>query len=726
MLSAAMDDFTDNLNDAQKLAVQTTEGHVRVIAGPGTGKTQTLTSRYCYLVSTLGISPRNILCVTFTNRAANEMKSRVRKMIGDLDLGYICTFHAFCVQFLKEEIYVLNFPKNFIIIDTEDEKDILKKIFEDMHLTMKDTTYQKTIDNVLEAKKMAVEGYIDDILLLDNEKIKEKFEAETDRDNAIFLRYIYETKKNFACDFNDLINYTTYILENFPAIREKWQDIMQYVLIDEFQDVSMKQYTIGMILSKKHGNLFIVGDPDQTIYTWRGSHLKMLLNFDKDYPDSKTIELQKNYRSTGQILDVSDRIIRNNATRFPKHLIPTVGDGPKPLYYHAKDEKEEAEWIAGRVEQFHLAGLPYSKCAILYRAHYLTRPLEEALIKKSIPYKIFSGTEFYARMEIKDIICYLRMVTSGDDIAFLRTVNVPSRKMGKKKVEFLKDFALKRGMPLYDALKQTIGNPLFRGTGAARYIDSIEFVRKEHFKMSLSDATQTLLDRSGYEEYLRQQGDQERLDNVAELKRGIDEASKDDDASMEDFVAKVALLTNLDKEDDDTNDCCKLMTIHTAKGMEFPVVFLCGLNEGVFPSRKTFTPEDMEEERRLCYVALTRAKGRLFLSDSEGLGNDGLYKLPSRFIFEAGDAIDYDHPLDSAMIDKTMRFIHDNTDELNLKNSLFSEGDVVKHPVFGCGVIKSVDIKNNAYNILFEGFSTERSIRFGTQLEKEPSDLPES
>jgi DNA helicase-2/ATP-dependent DNA helicase PcrA len=725
MLSAAMDDFTDNLNDAQKLAVQTTEGHVRVIAGPGTGKTQTLTSRYCYLVSTLGISPRNILCVTFTNRAANEMKSRVRKMIGDLDLGYICTIHAFCVQFLKEEIYVLNFPKNFIIIDTEDEKDILKKIFEDMHLTMKDTTYQKTIDNVLEAKKMTVEGYIDDILLLDNEKIKEKFEAETDRDNAIFLRYIYETKKNFACDFNDLINYTTYILENFPAIREKWQNIMQYVLIDEFQDVSMKQYTIGMILSKKHGNLFIVGDPDQTIYTWRGSHLKMLLNFDKDYPDSKTIELQKNYRSTGQILDVSDRIIRNNATRFPKHLLPTVGDGPKPLYYHAKDEKEEAEWIAGCIEQFHLANLPYSKCAILYRAHYLTRPIEEALIKKSIPYKIFSGTEFYARMEIKDIICYLRMVTSGDDIAFLRTVNVPSRKMGKKKVEFLKDFALKRGMPLYDALKQTIGNPLFRGTGAARYIDSIEFVRKEHFKMSLSDATQTLLDRSGYEEYLRQQGDQERLDNVAELKRGIDEASKDDDASMEDFVAKVALLTNLDKEDDDTNDCCKLMTIHTAKGMEFPVVFLCGLNEGVFPSRKTFTPEDMEEERRLCYVALTRAKGRLFLSDSEGLGNDGLYKLPSRFIFEAGDAIDYDHPLDSAMIEKTMRFIHDNTDELNLKNNLFSEGDVVKHPVFGRGVIKSVDIKNNAYNILFDGFSTERSIRFGTQLEKEPSDLPD-
>jgi len=725
MPSAAMDDFTDNLNEAQKLAVQTTEGHVRVIAGPGTGKTQTLTSRYCYLVSTLGISPRNILCVTFTNRAANEMKSRVRKMIGDLDLGYICTFHAFCVQFLKEEIYVLNFPKNFIIIDTEDEKEILKKIFGDMHLTMKDTTYQKTIDNVLEAKKMTVEGYIGDILLLDDEKIKEKFEAETDRDNAIFLRYIYETKKNFACDFNDLINYTTYILENFPAIREKWQDIMQYVLIDEFQDVSMKQYAIGKILSAIHGNLFIVGDPDQTIYTWRGSHLKMLLNFDKDYPDSKTIELQKNYRSTSQILDISDKIIRNNATRFPKHLLPTVGDGPKPLYYHAKDEKEEAEWVAGRIEQFHLANLPYSKCAILYRAHYLTRPLEEALIKKSIPYKIFSGTEFYARMEIKDIICYLRMVTSGDDIAFLRTVNVPSRKMGKKKLDFLKDFALKRGMSLYDTLKQTVGNPLFKGTGAVRYIDSIEFVRKEHFKMSLSDATQTLLDRSGYEEYLRQQGDQERLDNVAELKRGIDEASKDDDASMEDFVAKVALLTNLDKEDDDTNDCCKLMTVHTAKGMEFPVVFLCGLNEGVFPSRKTFTPEDMEEERRLCYVAMTRAKGRLFLSDSEGLGNDGLYKLPSRFIFEAGDAIDYDHPLDSAMIEKTMRFIHDNTDELNLKNNLFSEGDVVKHPVFGCGVIKSVDIRNNAYNILFDGFSTERSIRFGTQLEKEPSDLPD-
>jgi len=265
-----MESILSFLNEQQQNAVRQTEGSVRVMAGAGSGKTRTLTSRYCYLVNEVGIAPGNILCVTFTNRAANEMKFRVRKQLGDMDLGYICTFHAFCVQLLKEDINVLNYPKNFIIMDTEDEREILLRIFDDMHLTLRDTTIQRTIDDVLEGKKLHADSYIDDIYRLNNEQLRERFNTIKDRDDQIFARYIYEQKKCFGLDFNDLINFGTYILEHFPEVREKWQDRMEYVMVDEFQDVSKKQYRIAQILSAKHGNLFIVGDSDQTIYSWGG------------------------------------------------------------------------------------------------------------------------------------------------------------------------------------------------------------------------------------------------------------------------------------------------------------------------------------------------------------------------------------------------------------------------------------------------------------------------
>ena len=278
-----MESILLSLNDEQKASVVQTEGRVRVIAGAGTGKTRALTSRYCYLVDEAGIAPGNILCATFTNRAANEMKQRVRKRLGDVDLGYICTFHAFCVQLLKEDISVLNYPKNFVIMDTEDERDILLRIFSDMHITMREMTVQSAIDEVLEAKKMRADTYIDDIYRMNNEQLRERFNFIKDRRDEIFARYIYEQKKIFGLDFNDLINFTTYILEHFPAVREKWQARMQYVMVDEFQDVSKKQYKIAQILSAKHENLYIVGDPDQTIYSWRGSHVKLFFDFDKTF-----------------------------------------------------------------------------------------------------------------------------------------------------------------------------------------------------------------------------------------------------------------------------------------------------------------------------------------------------------------------------------------------------------------------------------------------------------
>lgn len=705
-----MQNYLDKLNSEQMAAVQTTEGAVRVLAGAGTGKTRALTSRYCYLTDTLGVAPKNILCVTFTNRAANEMKQRIRAVLGDMDLGYICTFHAFCVQLLKEDIHILNFPKNFIILDVEDQKQLLLKIFDEMGLTLREATVKRKLDEVLEAKKLYATTYIDYFYELNNEQLKEKFSRTEDQDEEIFLRYLYEQKKCFGCDFNDIINFASYILENFPDVLSKWQDRMQYVMVDEFQDVSLRQYKIAQMLAGKHGNLFIVGDPDQTIYSWRGSHVKLFLDFDKIYPEARTILLTTNYRSTPEILKASNTLIEKNIIRFPKTLIPTKPPGELPLYNHAPDAKKEAEWIHDEINGLRKSGISLNQMAVLYRAHYLTRPLEECFIEKGLSYKIYSGVEFYGRREIKDIVCYLRMLTSADDVAFLRTINVPSRKIGKKKIQFLKDYAEARGMFLYGALKENIASPLFGGTQAVRYVDAIESV-KEHIRTEkLGDLMQMLLDRSGYEEFLRLQGDQERLDNVAELKRAIENAGQDDDATLEDFLSRIALLTNLDHEDQ--RESVKLMTIHTAKGMEFPYVFLCGMNEGVFPSRRISTPEEMDEERRLAYVAMTRAMDRLYLSDSEGISNDGIFKLPSRFIFDAGK----EHLKFVRQIDPYLE-IRTNNLSASFPEQLFQTGSRVDHPVFGPGTITAVNAGESNYSILFDAFKTERNIQFSAKLE---------
>lgn len=710
-----MDSFLSLLNEQQLSAVKNTEGYIRVMAGAGSGKTRTLISRYCYLVSELGIAPGNILCVTFTNRAANEMKSRVRNQLGDMDLGFICTFHAFCVQLLKEDIHVLNYPKNFIILDTEDEREILLRIFADMHLTSRDTTIQNTIDNVLEAKKMEVDTYIDDIYRLNNEQLKARFETAGERNQQIFLRYIYEQKKCFGLDFNDLINFATYILENFPAVHEKWQERMQYVMVDEFQDVSKKQYRIAQLLSAKHGNLFIVGDSDQTIYSWRGSHVHLFLDFDKKYAESRTFLLTENYRSTPQILAASNMLISKNTIRYPKKLTASQPAGPKPQYCHCKSEQEESLWIYNHIHKLIEAGTFPGDIAVLYRAHYLSRSIEECFIQKKLPYKFYSGIEFYSRREIKDLICYLRMITAADDVAFLRTINMPSRKIGKTKINLLKNLAETQNISLYETLKKNILIPQLEGTQAKQYIEAIESVRTSYKTMKLGTILQTIMDKTGYEASLRLQGDQNRLDNVAELKRAVENAGQDDDANLEDFLDHIALFTDLDREE--KKETVKLMTIHTAKGMEFPYVFICGLNEGIFPSRKTLTPEDMEEERRIAYVAMTRAEKQLFLSDSEGIANDGIFKYPSRFIFDAGkENIDYEKELDKSFSEQALKLITYDEEHLKKIKTSLEVNTRVSHPVFGNGTIVSVDSRNFCYFIQFDNLKTTRSIRFDTHI----------
>ena len=788
-----MRDYFESLNEEQKEAVRTTEGPVRVIAGAGTGKTRALTGRYCYLVDMLGVAPKNILCVTFTNRAAGEMKARIRRALGeDLDLGYVCTIHAFCVQLLKEDANVLHFPKNFIILDTEDQKDMLQKVFQDMHLSLRDAIITRTIDEVLEMRKMKADSYIADFYLMDNEKLKERFaEAETQNDE-IFLRYIYEQKKCFGLDFNDIINFAWYILKNFPDIREKWQKRMQYVMVDEFQDVSAKQYSIVRYLSGYHRNLFIVGDPDQTIYTWRGSHMKIFLEFDRENPGTKTILLDRNYRSVPEILRASDEMIAHNKLRYPKVLraerpdfrirlenekhpadrlvrlrmeketagaagvqaesalvfhvaesVPAesghvsaepecVPAESRPVWIHTKSAKEEACAIVKEIEAYVEAGGSFQDIGILYRAHYLSRPIEEELVRRKIPYRIYSGVAFYGRREVKDVLCYLRMLTDADDVAFLRTVNLPARKIGKKKIEYLRARAEETGKSLYETLKSELDSPEMKGTGAVRYVNAIETVREMMAKSGkivsigmpfdkdenpLADICQAIMDRSGYGEYLRIQGDQDRLDNVAELLRAVREAGEDPDMDLADFLRSVALYTNADK--DEMKMSVKLMTVHTSKGMEFPVIFIAGLSEGIFPSRKVLMPEDMDEERRLMYVAMTRAKDLLYLTDSEGADNDNLFKYPSRFISECGkENLHMINPPEEELLVRANRYVREDEKRLSALGDVFEPGTVVEHEVFGRGTVLSADTKAGSYEIQFEGLPTPRTMRLTAPLKR--------
>lgn len=725
-------DIFSRLNEEQLDAVHSTEGHIRVLAGAGSGKTRALVSRYVYLVRDLGISPKNILCVTFTNRAAEEMKMRVRAELGDMDLGYICTFHAFCTLLLHEDINKINFPKDFVILDKEDWRSILLRVFADMGLTLKEATIQQKIDEVLEAKKMQADTYIDYFYKLNNEELKEKFSKKgIERNQEIFLRFLYEQKKCFGVDFNDLINFAVYILEKFPDVAEKWQDRIQYIMVDEFQDVSAKQYSIAQILSRKHKNLFIVGDSDQTIYSWRGSHVKLILDFEKVYKDARTILLLKNYRSTPQILAAANSLIARNTVRYPKELKPTKKAGPKPLYYHAPSEEDEAKWICKKVKELCKSG-NLRDIAILYRAHYLSRSLEEAFIKNDIPYRILAGTEFYGRREIKDMISYLRMLTVADDVSFYRTVNLPSRKIGKNKIAAIKEYADNNDCSAYAALKGLLAqnDPILKGTKAQAYVDAIEESRallndKNSFVYTVGSGTsklgsvlQSILDKSGYEAFLRLEADQDRLDNAAEFKRAVNQAGFDDDATLEDFLQRAALFTDLDRED--KRDAVKMLTIHAAKGMEFKNVFLCGMNEGIFPSRKVQTPEDMEEERRIAYVAMTRAKDRLFISDAEGKANDGIFKYPSRFIFEAAGEdmknLCLEKPLDKSLVEQSQKIIKYDEGRLKAAATQFKKGDRVRHKVFGDGTIVLVNDKAFCYTIKFDDLATERSVQFAAPL----------
>ncbi len=709
-------DYLQELNPQQQEAAITTEGYIRVVAGAGSGKTRTLTARYMYLVEALGISTANILCVTFTNKAAAEMKKRIRRQLPDQDLGKICTFHGFCVGLLKEDCHVVQYPKSFLVLDEEDKEAMLKTVFEDLGITGRDMTIQEAVDYI--GWRKGGRGYVKTLIDPDLDRLRHLVDTASTLKDKVMYRYFYEQRKNFGLDFDDLIYVTLYILEQDKAVREKWQQRLEYIMVDEFQDIDKDQYALADILSGYHRNLFVVGDPDQTIYTWRGADVKFILEFDSRHENVKTIYLNTNYRSVPQILAASNALIGKNRDRLEKQLTAARPDARKPLYFHAKTNQLEAEWITAQMRALYEGGRSYSEMGVLYRAHYVSRAVEESLIKNKIPYVLYSGTEFYKRKEIKDVLCYLRMVHSGDDMSFLRTVNEPRRGVGRTRIAALKAFAEENRCCLYDALLANLDTELFRRSHARDYARLIEKYRAIYVDMELTELLTGILSESGYEAMLRNSGEEERLDNLAELKQAIYEFSRTagESVSLGNYLAHAALFTNMDTEE--RAQAAKLMTVHSAKGLEFPVVFLCGLSEGIFPGKRADTREKMEEERRLAYVAFTRARDRLYLSDAAGTNYDGSFRYPSRFIFNAEEGnLDYAVPLDPELKEKALEKAAETDGRQRTPAVDEAVGRRVRHMVFGDGSVIGKPREGQGYIVQFDNMVTPRTFGPAAKLE---------
>ena len=708
------------LNAAQREAVTTTEGFVRVIAGAGSGKTRALTHRFAFLVNELGILPGNILCVTFTNKAANEMRQRIHNLTGDNDTGYINTFHGFCVSVLQEDSFAVQYPKSFLVLDNSDIDAMLKIIYEERGLTLRDMTFSKARDMIEIQKLFKKPEYYLDMITMDLDTLREKYERATGVNDIIFYGYLYQEKKCFGLDYNDLIKFSLYIFRENEEIRLKWQQRLEYIMIDEFQDIDALQYELMEVLCGYHKNLFIVGDPDQTIYTWRGANVKYLLDFDKQFPGTKTIMMMENYRSTPQILAATNSLIAKNRTRIKKDLIPILPDGESVLCHHAKTAEAEAEWMVLQMQELHDRGVPFRDMTVLYRAHYVTRTVEEVLLKRKIPYTIYSGVQFFGRMEIKDALSYLRMIAYKDDLSFRRVVNVPKRNMGQRRMKFLEEAAARYQCSLYDALLRTLDDDIFKGTKAACFVGLIETYAANYAEHPVSEVLSAILNDSGYEEALRTEGSQERLDNLAELKQSVYEyeTTCGEEATLEHYLSHVALFSNADGQE--AGDKVKLMTVHAAKGLEFPYVFLCGMNEGVFPSRKTRTLPGMEEERRLAFVAMTRAEKRLYLTEAEGRNLDGSPRYPSRFILDIDPALlEHTEPPREGLIAEAWEYIELSERYLpENREEVFDVGDRVRHEYLGEGTVMDVDLNKGAHVVKFDSMGTPRSISFRVKLIK--------
>lgn len=641
-----MENILDNLNKEQREAVQTIQGPLLVLAGAGSGKTKLLTSRIAYLIQN-GVKPRNILAVTFTNKAAKEMKERLGNILGENVVKYmwVGTFHGICGRILRENIENYSFQsgkrldKNFSIYDENDSNAVIKQAIKKLNLD--DKVYQpKLVKSVISnAKNKMQDAYTFATFARD---------FKSQKIASIYEEYENALNNNNAIDFDDMLLLTVKLLEQCKEVRQLYYDRFQHILVDEFQDTNMAQYKlINMLYTNlepeipDERSLCVVGDVDQSIYSWRGADYTIILNFQKDFKKTKLIKLEQNYRSTANILNVANAIIENNTERVDKVLYSQKGDGELIDYYEAQDEADEANFIASRIKQD--SGGDYNRYAILYRTNSQSRALEEACMAAGIPYRIYGGLKFYDRKEIKDIIAYLKLIYNPDDSqSFRRIVNVPKRAIGDTTVKALSDFADSKDVSLFEAIKEIEESELSPRV-QSKLKDFAELILK--FKnavgsYSLQEFVTLVIEKSGYLAELQSQNTPESEADIENLQELVNVAGEfvpeESDNALGEFLQQVALVSDLDGMDDISNNVT-LMTLHSAKGLEFPIVFLAGCDEGVFPHQRTFNiPSEMEEERRLMYVGVTRAEEKLYLSSAKRRQMWGEYKYynPSRFIDE--------------------------------------------------------------------------------------------
>lgn len=716
-----------DLNERQQEAVLCTDRHLRIIAGAGSGKTRVVTSRIAYLVDECHVWPNQILAITFTNKAAHEMRERVIGYLGDVSCGIqISTIHSFCVRMLREDIAVFNYPRNFTIVDSDDQKTILKEAYKKYEIDVKSYSYAYVLGYISRQKTQFIDPQT---------AMKQAGDWEGEKVKAqLYVFYEQRLAEMLALDFDDLLLFAHRLLTEHALIREKWQRRFRYIHVDEFQDVDRLQYEIIKGLVGTDAFLCVVGDPDQTIYTWRGAQVDIIMNFERDFPHCKTVILNENYRSTQAILNGANALIAHNQNRIEKELFTRNAGTDKIVHFSAMDDMNEPVWVASRIRSLHQSGVNFKEIAVLYRSNYLSRSLEKALLEANIPYRIYGGIRFYDRAEIKDALSYLRLLAKGDeadlkerwkDLPIKRVINTPKRGVGAKTMERLEALAQAHDTNLYEACKL-----LPPGGKAAvqiyKFVAMIERCRGLREELGMDILLKTVLEESGYLRMLEQDKEVERLENIQELIHDLEMFMENDPgATLEDYLQMISLYSDREESQDQGEQYVQLMTIHAAKGLEFNYVFVYSLCEGIFPNERSVMEggrEAMEEERRLAYVAYTRAKKQLFLSDAQGYSymldrikttSCFVKELPEEYVEEVGVNRYANTPYRGVKASGTESFpptLRGSTRqpqtaslpiaEENKRRVKLHKGDLVEHTAFGEGVI--IKIQDNLATVAFD------------------------
>lgn len=671
--------LVDSLNDRQKEAVVNTDGPMLILAGAGSGKTKVLTTKVAYLIEEKNINPNNILAITFTNKAAKEMKERIFKLEGNSAFYIqISTFHSFGLKILKENCELLGYEKNFTILDSDDSLSIIKKIMKELNIDANKYN-PKAIKNVISNNKNEI---------IDPEKYS--LYVNTDFDEIaleVYRKYEKSLKINNAVDFDDLLILPLKLFNNNPGVLQKYQEKYKYVFIDEYQDTNEPQYILSKMISAKYKNITVVGDADQAIFTWRGANYKNILNFEKDYKDAKVVLLEENYRSTKTILNAANNVIKNNKVRKEKNLWTQNEEGSKITYYKAFDEKDESNYVVNEIKKLIEKGVNPKDICVLYRANAQSRTVEEAFLTSNISYNIVGSYAFYNRKEIKDLIAYLKLIYNNkDDVSLLRVINYPKRGIGNKAIENL-------------AIKSNVlDKSLYEVIDSGKELDfknMIEEIKKEESHLTLTELIDMVLDKSGMKKSLEDEKSIEadiRLENLEEFK-SIAKAMEINEGivSLEELLDKLALVSDVSEQKNDNEDKVTLMTMHAVKGLEYDYVFVVGVEEGLFPHSNSLESNDeLEEERRLCYVAITRAKKKLYLINARSriLYGKVSSNVPSRFINEISD--EYIETIGKKEDSNVFKPKIDKNKMMNEDNDLHP-GDMVNHDKYGFGVVVTID-----------------------------------